>query len=107
MTYLSQTLLMSDIVSDYSPTDESLTFQMVASFFPRTGSNQTHYDTQSEFVCFTVVLGNDYFGIITTEAVPELSDYFLRNFPGLRFPRKMYNLETCPKIGQLRHNPCF
>lgn len=38
MTYLSQTLLMSDIVSDYSATDESLTFQMVASFFPREGS---------------------------------------------------------------------
>ena len=35
MTYLSQTLLLSDVITDYSAYDEALTFQMVASFYPR------------------------------------------------------------------------
>ena len=35
MTYLSQTLLLSDVISDYTSNDQSLTFQMVASFYPR------------------------------------------------------------------------
>jgi len=37
MTYLSQTLLLSDVITDYSAYDEALTFQMVASFYPSGG----------------------------------------------------------------------